>query len=209
MRVGERMLPSSVMILQQHLFAVLLVLLLTSSQPHSFHSRLICTDPTLRTFLCNATHELSLFGVTLLATSAISGGKVTFVAYRPELVEDILAKSEHCEFLAAFGHSTESVQALMKSMRSRIFAFHARKAAFPHEIGLVLGYPLADVQGFMNGQSELFTGAWKVYDNTEETRLRLERLKDAEDQCKHRFYQGESLAQILSSYGNTKKCQVA
>ena len=170
---------------------------------------LVCTDPTLRSFLCNATHELSLFGVTLLATSAISGGKVTFVAYRPELVEDILAKSEHCEFLAAFGHSTESVQALMKSMRSRIFAFHARKAAFPHEIGLVLGYPLADVQGFMNGQSELFTGAWKVYDNTEETRLRLERLKDAEDQCKHRFYQGESLAQILSSYGNTKKCQVA
>ena len=170
---------------------------------------LVCTDPTLRSFLCNATHELSLFGVTLLATSAISGGKVTFVAYRPGLVEDILAKSEHCEFLAAFGHSTESVQALMKSMRSRIFAFHARKAAFPHEIGLVLGYPLTDVQGFMNGQSELFTGAWKVYDNTEETRLRLERLKDAEDQCKHRFYQGESLAQILSSYGNTKKCQVA
>ena len=181
----------------------------TSHKSCSSCTSLICADPTLRAFLCNATHELSLFGVTLLATSAISGGKVTFVAYRPELVEDILAKSEHCEFLAAFGHSTESVQALMKSMRSRIFAFHARKAAFPHEIGLVLGYPLADVQGFMNGQPELFTGAWKVYDNTEETRLRLERLKDAEDQCKHRFYQGESLAQILSSYGNAEKCQVA
>ena len=133
----------------------------------------ICTDSTLRTFLCNATHELSLFGVTLLATSAISGGKVSFVAYRSELVEDILAKPEHREFLATFGHSTESVQTLMKSMRSRIFAFHARKAVFPHEIGLVLGYPLVDVQGFMNGQSELFTGAWKVYDNTEETRFRL------------------------------------
>ena len=170
---------------------------------------LICTDPTLRAFLCNATHELSLFGVTLLATSAISGGKVSFVAYRPELVEGILAKPEHCEFLATFGHSTESAQALMKSMRSKIFAFHARKAAFPHEIGLVLGYPLADVQGFMNGQSELFTGAWKVYDNTEETRLRLEQLKNAEDHCKLRFYQGESLAQILSSYGNAEKYQVA
>ena len=170
---------------------------------------LVCTDQTLRSFLCNATHELSLFGVTLLATSAISGGKVTFVAYRPELVEDILAKSEHCEFLAAFGHSTESVQALMKSMRSRISAFHSKRCAFPHEIGLVLGYPLADVQGFINGQLELFTGAWKVYDNTSETRLRLEQLKEAEEHCKHRFYQGESLAQILVSYGNAKKYQVA
>ena len=181
----------------------------TSHKSCSSCTSLICTDPTLRAFLCNATHELSLFGVTLLATSAISGGKVTFVAYRPELVEGILAKPEHCEFLATFGHSTESVQALMKSMRSKIFAFHARKAAFPHEIGLVLGYPLADVQGFMNGQPELFTGAWKVYDNTEETRLRLEQLKDAEDHCKLRFYQGESLAQILSSYGNAEKYQVA
>ena len=169
----------------------------------------ICTDSTLRTFLCNATHELSLFGVTLLATSAISGGKVSFVAYRSELVEDILAKPEHREFLATFGHSTESVQTLMKSMRSRIFVFHARKAVFPHEIGLVLGYPLADVQGFMNGQSELFTGAWKVYDNTEETRFRLEQLKNAENHCKLRFYQGESLAQILSSYGNAEKYRVA
>ena len=73
---------------------------------------------------------LSCLGVTLLATSAISGGKVTFVAYRPELVEDILAKSEHCEFLAAFGHSTESVQALMKSMRSRILLFTQGKPRF-------------------------------------------------------------------------------
>lgn len=91
---------------------------------------LVCTDPTLRSFLCNATHELSLFGVTLLATTAISGGKVTFVAYRPELVGDILAKPEHCEFLAAFGHSTESVQALMKSMRSRILLFMQEKLRF-------------------------------------------------------------------------------
>ena len=168
-----------------------------------------CTSSTLRSFLCSATHELSLFGVTLLATSAISGGKVSFVAYRPALVEDILAKPEHREFLASFGHPTESVKALMKSMRSRIFAFHSKRCAFPHEIGLVLGYPLADVQGFINGQLELFTGAWKVYDNTSETRLRLELLKEAEEHCKHRFYQGESLAQILSSYGNTKKRQVA
>ena len=100
----------------------------TSHKSCSSCTSLICADPTLRAFLCNATHELSLFGVTLLATSAISGGKVTFVAYRPGLVEDILAKSEHCEFLAAFGHSTESVQALMKSMRSRIFCFSCKKS---------------------------------------------------------------------------------
>ena len=168
-----------------------------------------CISPMLRSFLCTATHELSLFGVTLLATSAISGGKVSFVAYRPSLVEDLLVKPEHKEFLASYGHPTESVKALMKSMRSRISAFHTKRCAFPHEIGLVLGYPLADVQGFINGQAELFTGAWKVYDNTSETRLRLELLKEAEKHCKHRFYQGESLTQILESYGNYKKCQVA
>lgn len=170
---------------------------------------IVCSNPTLRAFLCGVTRELSMFGVTLLTTSAISGGKMSFIAYRTELVEDILAKPECCKFLADLGHHTESVQALMKSIRSRIFAYHAKKAAFPHEIGLVLGYPLADVQGFMKGQTEVFTSAWKVYDNSEETRLRLEQLKDAEAHCKFRFYQGESLVQILSSFSNAEKYQVA
>ena len=42
--------------------------------------------------------------------------------------------------------------------------------AFPHEIGLFLGYPPSDVEGFMNSPSEGVecVGCWKVYGNRRE-----------------------------------------
>ena len=41
---------------------------------------------------------------------------------------------------------------------------------FPHELGLLLGYPAEDVRGFMGiGYKKcLYTGYWKVYEKAEE-----------------------------------------
>lgn len=38
---------------------------------------------------------------------------------------------------------------------------------FPHEIGLFLGYPVKDVEGFIENKGEnfLLCGCWKVYSN--------------------------------------------
>lgn len=38
-----------------------------------------------------------------------------------------------------------------------------KKGDFPHEIGLFLGYPPHDVQGFMNREECVCVGCWKVY----------------------------------------------
>ncbi len=44
--------------------------------------------------------------------------------------------------------------------------------AFPHEIGLFLGYPVADVRGFMehHGHAYRCSGCWKVYADEAKTR---------------------------------------
>lgn len=41
--------------------------------------------------------------------------------------------------------------------------------SFPHEIGIFLGYPLEDVEGFIRNKGENFKlcGCWKVYGNAE------------------------------------------
>ena len=43
---------------------------------------------------------------------------------------------------------------------------------FPHEIGIFLGYPLEDVDGFITHQGEncKLCGCWKVYGNVEQAR---------------------------------------
>ena len=50
------------------------------------------------------------------------------------------------------------------------------KQSFPHEIGVILGYPLEDVKGYMEngGQKCLLNGYWKVYNNPEEAKRKFE-----------------------------------
>ena len=53
------------------------------------------------------------------------------------------------------------------------FAFHKKgRTEYPHELGLLLGYPLADVKGFIEnkGKCYLCSGYWKVYKNEREAK---------------------------------------
>lgn len=53
------------------------------------------------------------------------------------------------------------------------FAFHKRgRIEYPHELGVLLGYPLGDVKGFIenNGKCYLCSGYWKVYENEQEAK---------------------------------------
>lgn len=67
---------------------------------------------------------------------------------------------------------------------------------FPHEIGVFLGYPLADVFGFIRnkGQEYKYCGIWKVYGNEEYSR----RCFDEYKHC------GECLRKHLSKGGSLK-----
>ncbi len=53
------------------------------------------------------------------------------------------------------------------------FAFHKKgRTEYPHELGLLLGYPLEDVKGFIEneGKCYLCSGYWKVYKNEQEAK---------------------------------------
>ena len=43
---------------------------------------------------------------------------------------------------------------------------------FPHEIGVLLGYPAEDVKGFVvnEGKNYLYSGYWKVYGDLSEAK---------------------------------------
>ncbi len=91
-------------------------------------------------------------------------GKALLYLYRPKLLErdlrDPLAKA----LLAECGYTGESVNACLTRLMARLRS----EPAFPHEIGLFLGYPPADVDGFMHRKAECkLCGLWKVYDDVE------------------------------------------
>ena len=89
--------------------------------------------------------------------------------YRASRLCAILAEDAIRHFLAQEGYtlpaSPEDFGKLIRQLSRRLCC----AAEFPHEIGIFLGYPLPDVQGFIQNQGRNFTccGCWKAYGDPE------------------------------------------
>ena len=89
--------------------------------------------------------------------------------YRASRLCAILAEDAIRHFLAQEGYtlpaSPEDFGKLIRQLSRRLCC----ASEFPHEIGIFLGYPLPDVQGFIQNQGRNFTccGCWKAYGDPE------------------------------------------
>lgn len=77
------------------------------------------------------------------------------------------------------------------------------KSAFPHEIGLILGYPPADVAGFiaLKGAGYLACGGWKAYSEPQSALETFQRNRRCTEEFQALYAQGaplEALADIRS-----------
>ena len=91
-------------------------------------------------------------------------GKRLFYVYHRKYLEKILCTACNRLFLEKYGYvyktSTEAVSILKRRLQ---------QDSFPHEIGIFLGYPLEDVQGFIAEPkaTSKICGYWKVYGDEE------------------------------------------
>ena len=94
--------------------------------------------------------------------------RVMIYIYRPNKLEQDLKNEDVCWLLKNNGYPSSNpsrcITQLIKKLKSN--------SEFPHEIGLFLGYPLEDVQGFIENKAEhyKFTGHWKVYGDEKRAR---------------------------------------
>ena len=92
------------------------------------------------------------------------GGKALLYLYRPKLLERDLSDPLSRKLLSECGYTGEDANVCLARLISRLRA----EERFPHEVGLFLGYPPADVDGFMHRKNECkLCGLWKVYDDVE------------------------------------------
>ncbi len=87
--------------------------------------------------------------------------KTLVLVYRRPLLEARLAQPEIRHLLRQCGYTDFSLQGSLERLAERM----AYSEEFPHEIGVFLGYPLEDVEGFIANRGENFKccGCWKVY----------------------------------------------
>lgn len=95
--------------------------------------------------------------------------KVWFVYHRDK-VQAILKQEEYQIFLEKEGYEGLCLDEMLEILRFRFECYQNRTGDFPHELGIFLGYPLADVKGFIEhkGKDFLYQGYWKVYEDVED-----------------------------------------
>lgn len=103
-------------------------------------------------------NERGLYFTTLCTCK----GRCLLYIYRKEAVAEYLGTAQAKYFLKAFGY--EDSMPLEACLAQLSYRFDCG-SEFPHELGLFLGYPLADVQAFIKykGADAKLTGEWKVY----------------------------------------------
>ncbi len=86
--------------------------------------------------------------------------KVIVYIYDKQYLRTIITNKNISSFLSTYGYNNTDEQACINLLKKR---FIITKSC-PHEIGIFLGYPLADVKSFIkhNGKNSLYTGYWKV-----------------------------------------------
>ena len=76
------------------------------------------------------------------------------------------------------------------------------KEWFPHEMGLLLGYPPEDVEGFIlqNGRNALCSGYWKVYEDAESKLRTFHIFECAEERLIQFLSNGLHMRDIMGMY---------
>ena len=102
----------------------------------------------------------------------------------------LYADAEVREFLRSCGYESFEVASVLVRLRRRYQLYAGISKEFPHELGVLLGYPVGDVQGFIDnrGENSLTSRYWKVYQNPKEA----EKIFDLYDRVKE-----EALKEIM------------
>lgn len=101
------------------------------------------------------------------------GSRQIWFMYHEKMLLKYLAKPEILEFMQQYGYTRDmTLGKVLLHAAQRFREYKKGQAPFPHEMGILLGYPLCDVRGFIEneGRNYLCTGYWKVYENEEEAR---------------------------------------
>lgn len=143
-------------------------------------SNLLSLPKSMKKILRRFMQKLNLSYFVLLENDK----KIVVLLYRKKALEQYLKETEVQRFLEKMGYPEDDDVEVLLSILSTRYQKHMLKAGeFPHEMGLFLGYPMEDVEGFIenNGKNFLCTGYWKVYKNKQEKTALFQQYEQAKE----------------------------
>ncbi len=113
--------------------------------------------------------------------------------YRKKQLQDVLANEEIQSFLMEHGYVGFDLESVFYTITN-----HFQEAGFPHEIGVLLGYPLADIKAFIadTENKACYVGCWKAYSNEDYARKIFEKYKKCTAIYKMKLEQGFDITKL-------------
>lgn len=120
------------------------------------------------------------------------------MVYRAKELEEHLRSKEVSDYLREFGYRRDDFISNLIRLHQRMNGFYNKMKEFPHEVGVLLGYPICDIKGFLENKGEryLHSGYWKIYGNLEETRKKFLSYDEARETAIDEFLSGRELESI-------------
>lgn len=129
--------------------------------------------------------------------------KLTMLLYKKDILENYFSDIRVKNILKNSGYEKnivdeEDISGLIDTFADRYCCYMQTKKYFPHEMGLFLGYPVEDVEGYLknNGENSLYTGYWKVYEDVAAKSSLFERFEKANEQIIWFLAQGVSIKNL-------------
>jgi len=143
--------------------------------------------------LLKINHTLNKRGV-YVEPLRISEGRALIWVYRKSQIEQRLQETAISKFLRACEYDLTTLDEVILFLKRRI----EESDGFPHEIGIFLGYPLADVIAFIkhDGKNSKCTGCWKVYFDENEAIRIFAMYEKCRTVYKKMFSLGKSIIQL-------------
>lgn len=121
--------------------------------------------------------------------------------YRYDQLEALLKQQKVRRFLAEYGYTAWDVASVLKRLRVRYQQYAGGGMEFPHELGVLLEYPVEDVEGFIRnrGENSLAARYWKVYHDPQEAERRFRIYDRVKEQALWEIVGGSSLDEVAVS----------
>ena len=133
----------------------------------------------------------------ILKTCPETGDCLVYL-YRVRWLRRILSDAAVKIFLEHMGYQVvQNPPGLLEQLSQRL----CMNQNFPHEIGVFLGYPLEDVEGFIQNGGRNYTccGCWKSYGDPEKAKALFASYRRCTALCKEWYQNGYTITQLIAA----------
>lgn len=132
--------------------------------------------------------------------------KITILLYNREDLEKYLSEERVKNLFKVMGYQKLTFDEILPVFQTRYQQYMLDNREFPHEMGLLLGYPVEDVEGFIEneGKDFLYIGYWKVYENLSAKLQLFRKFELAKETVIHLVSNGVSMSDIIDIYSEDK-----